>query len=582
MAIAGLHVSFVVANYYFSVLITLFTDIWQLKLYQAFMITNFYTGIKSILGLFIAILADAIVGDSWTLLYTSFLYFLGLVMFFFIYPSTNHEEIIACQERDICKEKTIGWLFYLTMVLIAIGQCGYNNYIKSLDWEFEKKNAKKFNEQTSFWKQAEWVLKKIIGIFRRKFALGLIGLLLAIFFIPTKSYRAQNMIRASMFGASLIIFAARMCYECPFKASEWRSPIITVFNVIRVAIKNRDYDITTGEYQYYSEEVSEDQTNYNINETMSRNDMSSINGSNDGENLSNSYTTKVLEKVPRFLNKAALYKVCPENPDAEIEKRRLHSIKEVIEAKVFLRGILPFLAISTYGMVTAVSSTLFVEQANKMNRHLQSVHVPVQLIKYSSSAAEYSVLFICKIYSLISKEKKRFHGALRMSFGMFFSGIGFYAAHFVEVERLKSLRSGINLTAFWIIPQLICMGIMKGVARGSIVDYVEKKMPDSIRITYGTILTEAIIGGGQLIWMAVFVIVDKITNPGWIGDRINNSRLDKLYLVMMICGFSFSIFFLMAAFVRCFFNIKSSTSASARAPASASSSEYQVITNNLK
>ncbi|CAO2838031.1 unnamed protein product [Amaranthus hypochondriacus] len=453
-----------------------------------------------------------------------------------------------CHEKSICNEKTIGNKFYLALILITIGQCGYNNYKNSLQWEEKMVKLNRFKKRTLERKYG--FNQKVFGDinFRSNLKLFWIytknnwyvyfGLLISIFVFPYVgvSKRKKLLIRACMMGVSSCIFIAGKLCVYTFEGPKFENPILAVFKVILVAFKNRHFDITTGAYEYYfgTEVGVQNQKNHSDSDIEHGIDGSHIhNQNNDYENKLN------LTRKLGFLSKAALYESLPGNPQADLEKRRLFTVKEVEEAKIFLSSALISLTFLIYGIVSSITDNLFVEQANNMDRHFHSIKVPVQVLMASTSIGK-SVTDIC-CRSMFNKPKKRFNGLMRISLGMLASVFCFIIAYIIEVRRLKALKHGVTLSAFWIIPQLILTGIMNGFAENGISNFLANDMPYSIRISYAKLLAQALISGGKLLSIALIAGVNYACklddHPRWFGDRINDSRVDKFYLVMMVFAF---------------------------------------------
>lgn len=71
----GLQVSIYLADYELMVLITLLTGVWELTLFHAVILTNIQSGVRDMLLLPTAYIADSFLGKSWTLVHSSFSYF---------------------------------------------------------------------------------------------------------------------------------------------------------------------------------------------------------------------------------------------------------------------------------------------------------------------------------------------------------------------------------------------------------------------------------------------------------------------------------------------------------------------------
>ncbi|XP_021768233.1 uncharacterized protein LOC110732585 isoform X2 [Chenopodium quinoa] len=463
------------------------------------------------------------------------------MMLYYAYPSITDKEIKACRERNICEEKPIGILFYLALLLVTIGQCGHKNYMKSLKWEEKLEKLEKQKHEQKF-KRKDGFNRRIIdrihlsnSVKKIQFQLKknwyeITGLLIALIVLPHvgASKHTQLLIRMCMLGISSCIFIVGKLSLFPFEGPRG-SPILEVFHVILVAFKKRRYDIS-GTLKYFGNDISGDDYNSNNADCEPQDNNIGAYCDNDHnhspaddetygtrkdaevslDDHSRNYKPRkaVSDEVARdcssllksesrkseitddltarfgFFNKAALYNPS-ENPEAEVENGKLCTVKEVEDAKCFVRASLLSLTFLTYGLIQAVSSTFFVEQANNMDRHFRSLNLPVQIFKGFSTLGEYTVKRFC--HSKRTKPHQRFHGAVRIGLGMLASCLCFIAAFLVEAKRLQALKDSKSLTAFYLLPQLILMGAMNALATSGIEDFFDHEMPDSVSISYGTI-----------------------------------------------------------------------------------------------
>lgn len=122
----------------------------------------------------------------------------------------------------------------------------------------------------------------------------------------------------------------------------------------------------------------------------------------------------------RLPSRAALCDPNTENPTTGLENGRLCTVKEVEETKRFIRLTLLSLVFLMYGIMTSVSNTFFVEQADYMDAHINSVEIPIQIFLLSSDATRKLVSGLSRwvLAKRVKRTGTRFYGALRVGLGM--------------------------------------------------------------------------------------------------------------------------------------------------------------------
>ncbi|CAO2838009.1 unnamed protein product [Amaranthus hypochondriacus] len=242
----------------------------------------------------------------------------------------------------------------------------------------------------------------------------------------------------------------------------------------------------------------------------------------------------------RFLGRAALYDPSKVDPTIEFEQGRLYTFQQVEDTKRFENAMRLSLAFLMYGVMSAVGETFFLEQANKMDSRIGKYKVPIQMFVMTSELVRKLVSYIyMKILPKVVQKscRRRFYGALRVGIGMLLSVPCFGIAWYIEKKRLAN----VNISAFWLTPQLILVGLMDGLAVDGVECYFKQQLPNSIGVPYSSILTEGIVGLGKLLsvgWFCFWYFITNIgDNSGWFGHDIDNSRLDYYYAVMVGFGF---------------------------------------------
>lgn len=152
---------------------------------------------------------------------------------------------------------------------------------------------------------------------------------------------------------------------------------------------------------------------------------------------------------------------------------RLCTVTQVEEVKLVLKVLPVWFTIFTYGVVFAQSSTLFVSQVKTMNTAMGNFHIPAASFQVFMTL---TVLLLLPIYDrVLVPMARRLTGIergitmlQRMGIGLFFSFLCMVAAALMEARRLRvAARNGLldsphvilPMSAFWILPQYILLGI---------------------------------------------------------------------------------------------------------------------------
>ena len=195
-----------------------------------------------------------------------------------------------------------------------------------------------------------------------------------------------------------------------------------------------------------------------------------------------------------------------------------------------------------YGMVKSLGNTFFVEQANSMRSGIPIVVFQmIQGFSKSSVKSGYRVVFEKRIKRI----KGRYSDGVKIGIGMMASILCCSAASSVESKRLKALsQEGLSndpnatapISAFWLVLQFFFLGAMEGLAGDGIQDFFGHYAPDSRR--YGLVFTSSVTGFGTVLNIGFLAILEYYSksryNASWLGDSINQSRLDYIYHAYII------------------------------------------------
>ncbi|XP_074283657.1 protein NRT1/ PTR FAMILY 5.5-like [Silene latifolia] len=530
-------VSFYVANYHLSVLYALFTDVWKLKLYDAVILTNIQDGSKSVFPILVACLADTCLGDSFMLLLSALLYFMGLLILYLIFPIGEEND------RGFT---TLDVFFYLSLVLITVGQCGYVKYNGDgdeerriqdravSDHEDERRGGNEIQDTSKDDRTRSRLWIYTHKIFTRLwseiiyFRIVIVGMPIAIFLIP--GGRPEFLCLAVLLiSTSAVFFIGKVYYRSFTKPQT--SSLVQVFRVCLAAFNKRHYD-SKGTSRYYGDADSTPQPELKNSDT-----------SRDDSRVDHDIDNNNSEPKLRFLDKATLYNPSTENADTEFDNHRLFKVSQVNDTRRFFKAIRLSSIFLLYGVLTSVGDTFFTGQANNMDAQVYSFEIPIEVITYSPRVTQELVSRLCR---WVRKKHVKgpyypFYGAARVGLAMLLSVPCFVVAFLVEAKRLKAINTDSNISVFWLMPQLFLLGAMDGLAKTGIEDFFEQEMPKPISSSYGNLFSEGVVGVGQLLgclWFVCWYSVSKIDgSSGWFGDDIDGSHLDRYYLVMAGFGF---------------------------------------------
>ncbi|XVF85788.1 hypothetical protein PTKIN_Ptkin17bG0145900 [Pterospermum kingtungense] len=223
-------------------------------------------------------------------------------------------------------------------------------------------------------------------------------------------------------------------------------------------------------------------------------------------------------------------------------KWKLCTVKEVEQTKLVLNIIPMSMTFVVYGMVKSLGDTFFIEQANSIR---EGTPIVVLLI-----IQKVSQILVKKGYAMVIEKRierigRRYSDGVKIGLGMLASIICCAVASPVESLRLNALRQeGLSndpnafapVSAFLLVPQFFFLGAMEGLAGDGIQDFFGHYTPDSRR--YGPVFTNTLTGFGTVLNIGFITVLDYYSesryNESWIGDSINQSRLDSTYRAYII------------------------------------------------
>ncbi|KAL6146421.1 hypothetical protein ACLB2K_057100 [Fragaria x ananassa] len=465
-----------------------------------FMGTNF---LLSLLGGFIS--------DTYLSRYTTCLIFgsiqiVGLSMMTIQAYSKALQPKFCGLDKPSCMEGGIGFYFYVSLYLWALGSGGVKGALPALggDQFGHKDEAKK--------------LATFFNLFLLSSTLGAtIGVTVVVWVSTTKAWYWGFFISTmgSLIGF-IVLALGRPFYRLQVPRE---SPLIRVFQVIVLAIKNRSLSLPGSSAELH--EISEKESAF-TNEKISHTEQFS------------------------FLDKAAIL-----GKDTKAEPWKVCTVTQVEEVKVLTR-MLPIL-LSTIIMNTCLAQlqTFSVQQGNRsMNRKLGNFEVP------APSIPVIPLIFMCVLIPLYEyffvpfARKITGHPAgitqlQRVGIGLVLSAVSMAVAGIVEVKRRNyalahsPLAPG-GISLFWLSFQYAIFGIADMFTLVGLLEFFYREAPAGMK-SLSTSFTWLSLSFGYFLSSIFVSIINAVTAKiapsklGWLhGIDINQNNVNLFYFFLAI------------------------------------------------
>ncbi|XP_022735405.1 protein NRT1/ PTR FAMILY 5.5-like [Durio zibethinus] len=501
---------------------TFLTNTWNLKLKEAAAIVNFQEGLRDMLQIHVALCIDAWLGYRRMLILSSVLYCAGLCLLSLSFSLLQTQEVHPMENVDYFK-KLKHTPFWEGLALLIVGEAAQVIPLSSLS--FDQTKFVKVREHCELRGKIGRILSKVkIGGWRqlqRRFirllctAVQMLGTITFVYgFISfERGWQLYFAVSAGGIAVGLLWFLCGLpFYGLPRLQP---NPLSTMLRVLIAAVRKR--------HLIYRENL------YGLHRC-------------DGDDQ-NQLLTDHLE----CLNNAAVKESSADDNSIMEETRwKLCTVKEVEQTKLLLNIVPMSVTFIVYGMVKSLGNTFFIEQANSMRGGNGILIVVFQMIQgFSKSPIKrgYEVVFEKRI----DRIKRGYSDAVKIGLGMLASIICCAVATSVESKRLKALPPSLeglpndpnaiaHISALWLVPQFLFLAAMEGLAGDGIQDFYGHYAPDSRR--YGPVFTSLLTGLGAVLSVGFIAILDYYSksryNESWLGDSINQSRLDSIYHAYVI------------------------------------------------
>uniref|UniRef100_A0A0D3BNX5 Major facilitator superfamily (MFS) profile domain-containing protein n=1 Tax=Brassica oleracea var. oleracea TaxID=109376 RepID=A0A0D3BNX5_BRAOL len=237
---------------------------------------------------------------------------------------------------------------------------------------------------------------------------------------------------------------------------------------------------------------------------------------------------------------------------------------EVEVAKRVLGLTLIWLVTLIPSTLGAQVNTLFVKQGTTLDRKLGS-HFQIPAASLGGFVT-LSLLLSIPIYDqyfvpFMRKKTGNPRGITilqRLGIGFLIQIVAIAVASAVEVKRMHVIKEFhitnpkqvVPMSIFWLLPQYCLLGIGGVFDAIGLLEFFYDQSPEEMQ-SLGTTFFTSGIGLGNFLNSFLMTMIDKITSKGggksWIGDNLNDSRLDYYYGFLMVISIVNMGLFLWAA-----------------------------------
>ncbi|KAL0862011.1 hypothetical protein Bca101_041129 [Brassica carinata] len=480
---------------------------------------NNWSGVVWITPIAGAYIADTYIGRFWTFTVSSLIYVLGMIL---LTMAVTVKSLRPTCVNGVCNKASFlqKAFFYMSLYTIAIGAGGTKPNISTFGADqFDDYNIRERKQKDSFFNW--WTFSSFLGALFATLGLvyiqenlgwGLgygiptLGLLvsLIVFYIGTPFYR-HKVIKSDNSAKALI-----------------RVPI--------AAFKNRKLHCPSDllELHELDSHYYKSTGNHRVHHTP----------------------------IFRFLDKAATKNACSRESPC--------TVTEVEVAKRVLGLTLIWIVTLIPSTLGAQVNTLFVKQGTTLDRKLgSSFQIPAASL---GSFVTLSILVSVPIYDqyfvpFMRKKTGNPRGITilqRLGIGFLIQIVAIAVASAVEVKRMRVIKEFhitnpkqvVPMSIFWLLPQYSLLGIGGVFDAIGLLEFFYDQSPEEMQ-SLGTTFFTSGIGLGNFLNSFLMTMIDKITSKGggksWIGDNLNDSRLDYYYGFLMVISIVNMGLFLWAA-----------------------------------
>ncbi|XP_041027030.1 protein NRT1/ PTR FAMILY 5.6-like [Juglans microcarpa x Juglans regia] len=502
-------------------LISYLTRVIHQDLKTAVKNVNYWAGVTTLMPLLGGLLADAYTGRFTMVLFSSLIYLMGLCLFTmsqFIPSLKPYSEGTSQRPRKIHEV-----VFFLGLYFISVGTGGHKPCLESFGADqFDDDHSEERKKKMSYFNW--WNFALSCGL--------LLGVTVIAYVQDYVSWGVADLILTLSMAIAVVTFYLGKPYY-RYRIPEG-SPLTPMFQVLVAAIRKRNLPVPTNPALLYEVPKSQKPQRRLLG-----------------------HTNRL-----RFLDKAATI----EEDRISIEQNpwRLATVTTVEETKLILNMIPVWLTSLTFGICIAQTTTFFIKQAATMNLNItENFKIPpasinaLGAIAMIISVTVYDKILVPMLRKATGNERG-INILQRIGIGMLFSVVAMSVAALVEMKRLRAVEKEIiqggktgplSLSAFWLAPQIIIIGVGDGFAVVGLQEYFYDQVPDSMR-SLGIAFYLSVLGAGSFLSSFLIIVVDHVTEKGgrsWFAQNVNLCRLDNFYwLLAAMSGLNLCVFVMLA------------------------------------
>jgi len=488
-------------------LISYLTKVIHQDLKTAAKNVNYWIGVTTMMPLLGGFLADAYTGRYAMILFSSLIYLMG---FSFLTMSQFIPSLKPCNKAKCHRPRKIHEVvFFLALYFISVGTGGFKPCLESFGADqFDDDHSEERKKKMSYFNV--WNFALCCGL--------VLGVTVIAYVEDNVGWGVANLILTITMAIAIVTFyMGKPHYRYRLTGG---SPLTPMLQVLVAAIIKRKLPPPSNSALLYEVPMTQ---------------------KSQGRLLC--HTTRL-----RFLDKAAIIE---EKDNISIGQNpwRLATVTKVEETKLILNMIPIWLTSLPFGICVAQTSTFFIKQAATMNLKVtDNFRIPpasvfaLGAVGMIISVTTYEKIIVPTLRKATGNERG-INILQRIGIGMVFSILAMSVAALVEMKRLRAVdkeliqrgKTGpLSLSALWIAPQSMILGIGDGFALVGLQEYFYDQVPDSMR-SLGIAFYLSVLGAGSFLSSFLIIIVDHVTGKSgrsWFAKDVNLSRLDNFYWLL--------------------------------------------------
>ncbi|RWR86161.1 Proton-dependent oligopeptide transporter family [Cinnamomum micranthum f. kanehirae] len=467
---------------------------------------NYWAGVTTTVPLIGGFLADAYIGNYPMVLISSIIYLMSLG----ILTMSELVRVLQPCEMSTCQKPTKlhKGFFFSGLYMISIATGGFKPSLESFGADqFDDDHSQERKKKMSFFNL--WSFTLSCGY--------MLGVTVIVYVQDEVSWGTADIVLTSVVAIAIVLFVLGRPF---YRYREPKgSPLTPMLQVLVAAIAKRNLPCPSNPNELY--------------EPKSQGNK------------------RLLHHTPRlrFLDKAA---ILDSLEDEEIQSSenpnpwKLATMTQVEEMKLVLNMVPIWLTSLTFGVCMAQSSTFFVKQGKTMNRNLtRHFAVPsasisaIGALSMTTTIIMYDRILIPVLRRVTRDHERGISILQRIGIGMAFTTSSMAVSALVERKRLSVVGSATSMSAFWLGPQFMILGIGEGFTLVGLQEYFYDQVPDTMR-SLGIAFFLSVIGISNFLSSLLIAIVDHLTEKGgsggWFDKDLKKSRLDFFYWLLTALG----------------------------------------------